>query len=92
MPATVRFVVRGRVQGVGFRWFTTQIARRLDLRGWVRNAADGSVEIVAAGGVNALVQFERELRRGPAGSQVESISREESETVVAPSVQFSVMR
>lgn len=87
--AAVRFTVRGRVQGVGFRWFATQAARALDLRGWVRNAADGSVESVAAGSSEALVAFEKALRRGPAGSHVESVSCDATDDVVGERIPFS---
>jgi acylphosphatase len=76
------------VQGVGFRWFVTQAARRLGLGGSVRNLADGSVEIVAAGTPDAMVAFETEVRRGPAGSQVESVLREPTEVIVSPAFPF----
>ena len=49
MPVARRFVISGRVQGVGFRWFVRVQARRLGLAGWVANAPDGSVEIAASG-------------------------------------------
>ena len=45
----VHFLIQGRVQGVGFRWFVQREASELDLRGWVRNTEDGDVEVVAAG-------------------------------------------
>jgi acylphosphatase len=66
-------VVRGRVQGVGFRYFAQEAARSLDVAGWVRNAADGSVEVEAEGGENALTQLRAALGDGPRGARVESI-------------------
>jgi len=66
--------VEGRVQGVGFRYFTTRTARRLALSGWVRNCADGSVEAQACGDPEILKQFEEELQRGPSFSKVTKLS------------------
>ncbi len=62
--------VTGLVQGVGFRFFAVHHARRLALTGFVRNLPDGSVEVVAEGGREALLQLKRLLQRGPAGSGV----------------------
>ena len=45
----LHFLIQGRVQGVGFRWFVQREARMLDLRGWVRNTEEGEVEVVASG-------------------------------------------
>src|SRR4051794_12086895 len=59
------YLVTGRVQGVGFRYFTRAEAMREGLHGWVRNAADGGVEITAEGDREALDRFERAVRRGP---------------------------
>jgi len=61
----IRVVVRGRVQGVGFRWFAAQAARDLGLSGWVRNAMDGSVEAAAAGPDDAVAKFLVVLEQGP---------------------------
>lgn len=58
-------VVRGRVQGVGFRDATCREARRLGLQGWVRNCLDGTVEVTAAGATPALRALETFLRQGP---------------------------
>jgi acylphosphatase len=69
----VRYLVRGRVQGVGFRWFASSAAARLGLRGWVRNLADGSVEVVAAGAPDALASLERSLRNGPRAARVSEV-------------------
>jgi acylphosphatase len=73
--AAVRFLVKGIVQGVGFRWFVFREARRLALRGWVRNLPDGSVEVVADGAPAALQQIEQVLGRGPGAARVESVEK-----------------
>ena len=63
-------VVRGRVQGVGFRWFVREAAHRLGLAGWVRNLDDGSVEVAADGNDESIEAFRRALHQGPAGATV----------------------
>ena len=65
--------VTGRVQGVGFRWFARDRATALGLSGWVRNRADGSLEILAEGPAEALEAFEAALRLGPPGAAVGSV-------------------
>jgi acylphosphatase len=65
--------VRGRVQGVGFRWFVRERARELQLAGWVRNLPDGSVEVFAEGERDALEHFQRLLKSGPPGAVVASV-------------------
>ena len=65
-----RFVVRGRVQGVGFRWWTQREACARDLVGWVRNQRDGSVEIIAGGNSFPLDEFSERLHRGLSLSEV----------------------
>jgi len=65
--------VRGRVQGVGFRWWTHRQAERLGLTGTVRNLTDGSVEVMARGPGDALERLERALRLGPPMAQVDAI-------------------
>ena len=74
---TVRFVVRGRVQGVGFRYFTLRAAEAAGVAGWVRNLPDGSVEAVAAGEPDALERFRAALREGPPASAVGEIEEHE---------------
>jgi acylphosphatase len=67
-------IVRGRVQGVGFRYFVDDQARALGLSGWVRNLDDGStVEAVAEGPEDRLRDFEARLRHGPRFARVESL-------------------
>ena len=72
----VRFRVSGRVQGVGFRYFTQQEARRLGVSGWVRNRADGTVDGEAQGSLAAMGTFEQALRRGPSHGRVERLDVE----------------
>ncbi len=67
---TIRWEVIGRVQGVGFRWFVRQQARRWGVRGWVKNRADGSVEIAASGPPEALDGLLAAVHRGPPGAEV----------------------
>ncbi len=67
-------LIRGQVQGVGYRWWVSTTANRLGLVGWVRNADDErSVELVAEGDANALDAFEAQLGNGPSGAWVESV-------------------
>jgi acylphosphatase len=63
-------VVRGYVQGVGYRLFALREAQRLGLTGWTRNRPDGAVEVVAEGTEEALRQFIGRLERGPAEAEV----------------------
>lgn len=69
-----RFWIEGRVQMVGFRAFATVHARRLGLRGWVRNSELGAVEVLAEGPPAAVEGFARLLQRGPAASEVTEFS------------------
>lgn len=72
-PERLEAVVRGQVQGVGFRWFVTRQAARLGLTGWVANRPDGSVEVVAEGPAAALDGLQGALAEGPAGARVERV-------------------
>lgn len=72
------FIVSGRVQGVGFRYYTLKQARNLDLSGWVRNLPDGSVEAFAEGPEEALETFETALRKGPSWSSVTECRKREA--------------
>ncbi len=78
-----RFVVRGRVQGVGFRWWTRGRARELGLVGSVRNRPDGTVEVLAAGPSDRLERFRGLLRQGPTSARVEEVWEEPSEAALA---------
>jgi acylphosphatase len=68
-----RFVVRGRVQGVGFRYFTQDTARREGVTGWVRNLPDGAVEVLVEGEAEAVARVERAVRSGPPGARVDTV-------------------
>lgn len=76
MRAARRYVIGGRVQGVGFRFFAEAAARRENLHGWVRNLPDGRVEISVEGEAEALVRFERAVRHGPPAARVEDVAVE----------------
>jgi acylphosphatase len=69
-----RFVIHGRVQGVGFRWFTRDAAAREGVTGYVRNRPDGTVESYAEGEADALTRFERAVRSGPPGARVKQVT------------------
>ena len=69
----LRFLVTGRVQGVGFRYFARRVATRLGISGWVRNLPDGAVEAVADGSPDALARFQEELRSGPTLAVVDTV-------------------
>jgi acylphosphatase len=77
MSQAIRHVtVRGRVQGVGYRYFVEREAQSLDLEGWVRNRRDGSVEAVFAGSVEAVTAVIAACRRGPSSARVEALQDE----------------
>ncbi len=67
------FVVKGRVQGVGFRWFVQREAAEIGLRGWVRNTDDGHVEVLAAGEPDQLEDLQLALGKGSRGSRVDAV-------------------
>ncbi|MCW7541057.1 acylphosphatase [Aquabacterium sp. A7-Y] len=77
-PVAARFVVRGLVQGVGFRAATCRQAQRLELRGLARNLPDGSVEVLAEGAPDAVEALAAWLQHGPPSAQVEAVSRSEA--------------
>jgi acylphosphatase len=68
-----RFLVRGRVQGVGFRWFVEREAHMLGIAGWVRNNHDGSVEVLAQGTRDQLSGLHGRLREGPRAARVDAV-------------------
>lgn len=69
----LHFLIKGRVQGVGFRWFVHREASELSLRGWVRNTEDGDVEVVASGEPEDLDELRASLHKGPRGSRVDRV-------------------
>ena len=73
-----RLVIRGRVQGVGYRWWATGQASRLGLDGWVRNRRDGSVEALFIGPRAAVAAMIERCRRGPMVARVDAIAQEDA--------------
>lgn len=76
-----RFLVRGRVQGVGFRWFVEREAQVLGIAGWVRNNPDSSVEVLAIGTREQLAGLRSRLREGPRAARVDDVEEFETEPV-----------
>jgi acylphosphatase len=76
-----RFLVRGRVQGVGFRWFVEREAHILGIAGWVRNNPDGSVEVLAMGSLEQLQELRSRLRIGPRAARVDDVEEGEAKPV-----------
>jgi acylphosphatase len=73
-----RYIVRGRVQGVGFRWFVEREAHMLGIAGWVRNNHDGTVEVLAQGTHDQLSGLHSRLREGPRASRVDAVEVSEA--------------
>ena len=71
-----RYIVSGRVQSVGFRYFTEALATREAIHGWVRNAGDGRVEISAEAEAPSIDRFETGIRQGPPGARVDHVEVE----------------
>ena len=78
IPEARRYVVRGRVQGVGFRWFVEREARLLGVSGWVRNNADGAVEVLAQGTREQLSALRDRLQQGPRAARVDNVDESEA--------------
>ena len=70
---SIHLEVRGRVQGVGFRWFVVEKAQQLKLAGWVRNRSDGNVEVAAAGPADAIARLESAVKSGPRAARIEEV-------------------
>ena len=70
-------MIIGRVQGVGFRYFSQEAAVREGVYGWVRNVPDGNVEIEAEGEAEAIERFEHRIRQGPRGARVDRVDASE---------------
>jgi acylphosphatase len=73
-----RFLVRGRVQGVGFRWFVEREARLLGVAGWVRNNTDGALEVLAQGTREQLSALHGRLQQGPRAARVDDVEVSEA--------------
>jgi len=72
-----RFVLSGRVQGVGFRFYVVEAAEVEGVQGWVRNLPDGSVEAFVEGDREAVDRMERKLRRGPPAARIEGVDTQD---------------
>jgi acylphosphatase len=83
-----KFIISGEVQGVGFRYFAQRSAARHQVRGYVKNLADGRVEALAEGPEKSVREFGHDLAAGPAFSSVKGVE----ETVVDPSGLYSAFR
>lgn len=81
---TVRLLIRGRVQGVGFRYFVRREATRLALDGWVRNLANGNVEAVISGDPGKVAEMIRLAEKGPAGAEVSEVTATPAEAPPQP--------
>jgi acylphosphatase len=75
----VHLIIRGRVQGVGYRWWALDEARRRDLDGWVRNRLNGTVELLAAGPEALVEQMVQACWEGPPAAAVQAIERSAAE-------------
>lgn len=89
---TRRYRVTGRVQGVGFRYFTRREAARIGVTGWVRNRPDRSVEAVAQGAPERLTEFEGELHRGPRWSKVSGVDSKDESSMHEDFSSFEIRR
>jgi acylphosphatase len=72
-----RYRVSGKVQGVGFRYFASRVARQLGVTGYAKNLRDGSVEIYAFGTAGMLAALHKELQRGPRSAAVSNVTEED---------------
>lgn len=88
--ATRRYIVSGRVQGVGFRWFVDREARIIGLVGWVRNNPDGNVEVLASGTEDQLAKLKMKLKQGPRASRVDQVVEEDASHEVVKSKSFQI--
>ena len=89
---TIHALVEGRVQGVGFRWFVRERARRLGLAGWVRNRPDGTVELAARGEDECVAMLRDFLRRGPDGAHVTAVRELPVENLSDLAEPFAILR
>jgi len=79
MRVARRFVISGRVQNVGFRYFTQNAAAREGVAGWVQNLPDGRVEVFVEGDEDAVTRVERAIRSGPPGARVDNVDVQDEE-------------
>jgi acylphosphatase len=92
MRVARRYLISGRVQGVGFRYFTKDVADREGVTGWVRNLPDGRVEALVEGEHEAVTRVERALWQGPGGARVDTVAVDDGEPPSGAHHGFSVGR
>ena len=80
-PLARRFLVRGRVQGVGFRWFVEREAHILQIVGWIRNNPDSTVEVLAQGTREQLAGLHSRLREGPRAARVDEVEVNQADAI-----------
>jgi acylphosphatase len=90
--ASLHLVVRGRVQGVGFRWFVRETARRVGLAGWVYNRPDGDVELAAEGDDESIELLRSAVRTGPSGADVQEVHELDPPEIGVLTKPFSVRK
>jgi acylphosphatase len=81
------YIVKGRVQGVGFRWLVHREAGSRGLKGWVRNTEEGEVEVMVAGSEDKLAELRAVLERGSRGSRVDAVQEKEMDETTAESLE-----
>jgi len=82
---TRQYVISGRVQGVGFRWFVEREAAQLGVTGWVRNCSNGDVEVMATGTREQLNSLRQKLEQGPRAARVDHLGESKAQLLDAPS-------
>ena len=92
MRVARRYLISGRVQGVGFRYFAKDVAEREGVSGWVRNLPDGRVEALVEGEEEAVTRVERALWQGPGGARVAAVAVDDTELPSGAYHGFSVRR
>ena len=91
MSQAFKYAIRGKVQGVGFRWFVARNATRLRVMGYARNLPDGSVEVVAvAPDASVLAEFETLIGRGPEFAQVSGVEKTEVSVDISTHKTFDI--
>lgn len=88
----LRLEIDGRVQGVGFRWFVREAARRRGVAGWVRNRSDGTVELEVSGNEASLRELIAVLREGPPGARVDDVREETAAETDQLPLPFTIIR
>ena len=90
MRVARRYLISGRVQGVGFRYYAKDVADREGVSGWVRNLSDGRVEALVEGEEEAVTRVERALWQGPRGARVAAVAVDDTEPPSGTHHTFSV--